>query len=198
MGAGGMVSNPTDLTRFIDGLFAGKLITVASLDKMKTIQDKYGMGIFQVPFYDQIGFGHTGGIDGFRSTLSYFPESKLSIAITSNGMNYGNNDIAIAILSSYYNRKFEIPSFATIALKTEDLDPYLGIYGSATFPLDVTVTKDDAQLMAQATGQGAFALEATSKDRFVFTAAGITIEFNPTTNQMTLIQGGIKYVLTKK
>ena len=198
MGAGGMVSNPTDLTRFIDGLFAGKLITVASLDKMKTIQDKYGMGIFQVPFYDQIGFGHTGGIDGFRSTLSYFPESKLSIAITSNGMNYGNNDIAIAILSSYYNRKFEIPSFATIALKTEDLDSYLGIYGSATFPMDVTVTKDDTQLMAQATGQGAFPLEATSKDRFVFTAAGITIEFNSTTNQMTLIQGGIKYVLTKK
>jgi hypothetical protein len=35
------------------------------------------------------------------------PESKLSVAITSNGMNYGNNDIVIAILSSYYNRKFE-------------------------------------------------------------------------------------------
>jgi hypothetical protein len=63
-----------------------------------------------------------GGIDGFRSALSYF-QSKLSVAITSNGMNYGNNDIVIAILSSYYNRKFEIPTFITLDLKTADLDP---------------------------------------------------------------------------
>jgi hypothetical protein len=54
--------------------------------------------------------------------LSYFPESKLSVAITSNGMNYGNNDIVIAILSSY-NRKFEIPTFITLDLKTADLAP---------------------------------------------------------------------------
>jgi hypothetical protein len=66
-------------------------------------------------------YGHTG-IDGFRSALSYFPESKLSVAITSNGMNYGNNDID-AILSSYYNRKFEIPTFITLDLKTADLEP---------------------------------------------------------------------------
>jgi hypothetical protein len=41
-------------------------------------------------------------------------------------MNYGNNDIVIAILSSYYNRKFEIPTFITLDLKTADLDSYLG------------------------------------------------------------------------
>ena len=198
MGAGGMVSTPTDLTQFIDGLFTGKLISAASLEQMKTIQDKYGMGIFQVPFYDKIGYGHTGGIDGFRSALSYFPESKLSIAITSNGINYGNNDIVIAILSSYYNRKFEIPTFTTLDLKTEDLDQYLGVYASTAFPLAITVTKDDAKLMAQATGQGAFPLDAIKKDTFEFRAAGIVLEFNPTANQMTIIQGGTKNVLTKK
>ncbi|WP_035663568.1 serine hydrolase domain-containing protein [Flavobacterium sp. ACAM 123] len=198
MGAGGMVSTPTDLTQFIDALFAGKLIAAASLEQMKTIQDKYGMGIFQVPFYDKIGYGHTGGIDGFRSALSYFPESKLSVAITSNGMNYGNNDIVIAILSSYYNRKFEIPTFNTLDLKTEDLDTYLGVYASATFPLAITVTKDNTKLMAQATGQGAFPLEAIKNDTFEFKAAGITLEFNPTANQMTIIQGGTKNVLIKK
>jgi len=198
MGAGGMVSTPTDLTQFIEALFAGKLIAAASLEQMKTMQDKYGMGIFQVPFYDKIGYGHTGGIDGFRSALSYFPESKLSVAITSNGMNYGNNDIVIAILSSYYNRKFEIPTFTTLDLKTEDLDAYLGVYASDTFPLAITVTKDNTKLMAQATGQGAFPLEATKKDSFEFRAAGITLEFNPIANQMTIFQGGTKNVLTKK
>jgi hypothetical protein len=52
MGAGGMVY-PSDLTQFIEALFGGKLISPASLEQMKTIQDKYGMGI-QVPFYDKI------------------------------------------------------------------------------------------------------------------------------------------------
>ncbi|MFB0909346.1 MAG: serine hydrolase domain-containing protein, partial [Flavobacterium sp.] len=198
MGAGGMVSTPSDLTYFIEALFGGKLISAASLEQMKTIQDKYGMGIFQVPFYDKIGYGHTGGIDGFRSALSYFPESKLSVAITSNGMNYGNNDIVIAILSSYYNRKFEIPTFITLDLKTADLDPYLGIYASATFPLAITVTKDNTKLMAQATGQGAFPLTAIRKDTFEFRASGITLEFNPLANQMTILQGGTRNVLTKK
>jgi D-alanyl-D-alanine carboxypeptidase len=198
MGAGGMIATPSDLTYFIEALFGGKLISAASLEQMKTIQDKYGMGLFQVPFYDKIGYGHTGGIDGFRSALSYFPESKLSVAITSNGMNYGNNDIVIAILSSYYNRKFEIPTFITLDLKTADLDPYLGIYASATFPLAITVTKDNTKLMAQATGQGAFPLTAIKKDTFEFRAAGITLEFNPLANQMTILQGGTRNVLTKK
>ncbi|MFT5254566.1 MAG: D-alanyl-D-alanine carboxypeptidase [Flavobacteriales bacterium] len=198
MGAGAMVSTPSDLTQFIEALFSGKLISAASLEQMKTIQEKYGMGFFQVPFYDKIGYGHTGGIDGFRSALSYFPESKLSVAITSNGMNYGNNDIVIAILSSYYNRKFEIPTFTTLDLKTEELDPYLGEYASPSFPLVITVTKDNTKLIAQATGQGAFPLEAIKKDTFEFRAAGITLEFNPTVNQMTIIQGGTKNVLTKK
>jgi D-alanyl-D-alanine carboxypeptidase len=165
---------------------------------MKTIEDKYGMGIFLGPFYDKIGYGHTGGIDGFGSELSYWPESKLSIAITSNGMNYRNNDIVIAILSRYYNRKFEIPTFITLELKTEDLDTYLGVYASATFPLTVTVSKDNSKLMAQATGQDAFPLEAIKKDVFEFNPAGLRLEFNPNANEMTIIQGDTKNVFTKK
>jgi hypothetical protein len=39
-----MVSTPSDLTQFIEALFSGKLISPASLEQMKTIQDKYGMG----------------------------------------------------------------------------------------------------------------------------------------------------------
>ncbi|WP_413998412.1 serine hydrolase domain-containing protein [Flavobacterium sp. W1B] len=198
IGAGAMVSNPTDLVQFIESLFSGKLISKASLEQMKTMQDNYGMGIFQVPFYDKIGFGHTGGIDGFRSALSYFPESKLSVAITSNGMIYPNNDIVIALLSAYYNREFKNPTFEVIKLKSEDLDTYLGEYASPDFPLKIAITKDNTKLMAQATGQSAFPLEATEKDKFEFRMAGIKLEFNPKVNQMTIIQGGRTNILTKK
>ena len=61
------------MTKFIENLFNGKLVLSSSLEQMKTLKDNYGMGMFQVPFYDKKGYGHTGGIDGFLSVLYYFP-----------------------------------------------------------------------------------------------------------------------------
>ncbi|SFE18833.1 CubicO group peptidase, beta-lactamase class C family [Flavobacterium xueshanense] len=198
MGAGAVVSNPQDLTLFIQKLFANALITKNSLKQMTTLQENYGMGIFQYPFYDKKSFGHTGGIDEFRSTLSYFPEDKLAVALTSNGKTYDNNDIIIAALSAYYNKPFTIPTFKTIALKSEDLDPYLGEYSDAGFPMKITITKENTKLFAQATGQSAFPLEPTEKDSFEFIMAGIKLEFKPNEKQMILKQGGGKFALTKK
>jgi hypothetical protein len=45
---GGIVS--PSLLQFIEALFSGKLISPASLEQMKTIQDKYGMGLFKYRF----------------------------------------------------------------------------------------------------------------------------------------------------
>lgn len=198
MGAGAIVSNPTDMVVFINNLFSNKIINEKSLEQMKTIKDNYGMGLFQVPFYDKKGYGHTGGIDGFTSVVWHFPENKLSVALTSNGGIYGNNDIMIATLSCYYGKPFEIPTFKTIEIKSEDLDPYLGEYSSTDFPLRIAITKDNLKLFAQATGQSSFPLNATEKDKFEFLAAGIKLEFNPSKNQMILNQGGRKFTLAKK
>ncbi len=198
MGAGAVVSNPTDLVNFIEALFKGKIINEMSLEKMKTIRDNYGMGIFQVPFRDKKGYGHTGGIDGFHSVVCYFSDSKLSVALTSNGMVYENNDILIAALSSYFGYPFSIPTFESVKLESGELDKYIGVYSSPDFPLAITITKDGNILFAQATGQSAFPLEATRKDIFEFSPAGIKLEFKPTDRQMILMQGGRKFVLTKK
>jgi D-alanyl-D-alanine carboxypeptidase len=198
MGAGALVSNPTDLVLFIESLFANKIISKNSLEQMSTIKDNFGMGIFQVPFYDKKGLGHTGGIDGFGSVVSYFPENKLAIALTSNGILYKNNDVLIAVLSNYYGRPFVLPTFNTIELKTEDLDKYLGEYSSSDIPLKITITKDNSKLFAQATGQAAFPLDATEKDTFVFLTAGIKMEFKSIDNQFVLNQGGRKFTFTKK
>ena len=52
--------------------------------------------------------------------------------------------------------------------------------------------------MAQATGQSAFALEATEIDKFKFDQAGILLEFNPTDKSMILNQGGGKFNFIKE
>ena len=198
LGAGAITSTPSDLTKFADALFSGKLLTNESLEIMKTIKDGYGIGLFQIPFYKSVGYGHTGGIDGFSSIYSYFSDDKISYALISNGTNINNNDISIAVLSAIYDKPYEIPVFTTFTLTSEDLDKYLGVYASKQIPMKITISKDGNTLIAQGTGQPAFPIEATEKDKFKFDQAGAKFEFNLTAKTMILFQGGGQINFTKE
>ena len=198
LGAGAITSTTSDLTKFADALFSGKLLTNESLEIMKTIKDGYGIGLFQIPFYKSVGYGHTGGIDGFSSIYSYFSDDKISYALISNGTNINNNDISIAVLSAIYDKPYEIPVFTTFSLTSEDLDKYLGVYASKQIPLKITISKDGNTLIAQGTGQPAFPIEATEKDKFKFDQAGAKFEFNLTAKTMILFQGGGQINFTKE
>ena len=198
LGAGAITSTPSDLTKFADALFSGKLLKIESLEIMKTVKDDYGIGLFQMPFYKSIGYGHTGGIDGFSSVYSHFADDKISYALISNGTNMNTNDISIAVLSAVYNKPYEIPVFTTYNLTSEDLNKYLGVYASKQIPLKITITKDGNTLIAKGTGQPALTLEATDKDKFKFDQAGAKFEFNPAEKTMILFQGGGQIKFTKE
>ena len=197
-GAGSVVSTPTDLVKFIEGLLGGKLVSQNSIDQMKTLKDGYGMGMLSIPFYERKALGHNGGIDGFVSNLSYFPKDSVAFSYCSNGEVYQMNNILIGMLSIYFNRPYKIPVFTSITLTSSELDKYLGIYASKQIPLKITVSKDNATLIAQATGQQSFPLEATEKDIFKFDRVGVVMEFNPSKNEFTLKQGGGTYLFTKE
>lgn len=198
LGAGAVVSTPTDLTLFADALFNGKIISKSSINKMKTVNDSYGLGLFQIPFYDKVSYGHTGGIDGFSSVFSYFPEDKVSFALVSNGTNFNNNNIAIALLSAVYNKNFDVPTFKSIKVSSKDLKSYVGVYATKQLPLKMTITTKNNVLIAQATGQSSFVLEPTKKHKFKYEAAGVVLEFVPKKNEMLLKQGGGVFTFTKE
>ena len=197
LGAGAIVSTPSDIVRFSNALFEGKLIKEESLKQMETIKDGYGIGLFQIPFGNKYGFGHTGGIDGFSSVFIHLADGDVSYALTSNGSNFNNNNISIAVLSAVYNEPYDLPEFNTVELTSEDLDKYLGVYSSSEIPVNITITKQDITLIAQATGQSSFPLEATGKDEFKFNAAGVVMEFNPTDHSFVLKQGGGAFTFRK-
>lgn len=198
MGAGALLSTPTDLTIFIEQLFAGKIISEKSLALMKTMNEKYGMGMFELPYFEKRSYGHSGGIDGFQSVLTYFPEEKLAVALTSNGLVYANNNVLLCALSAYFNKPFEIPTFKSVDLTTAALDLFLGNYSSAQIPLKIAITRKENKLFAQATGQPSFPLEATSANSFQFEKAGLVLEFNTDKKQMTLKQAGNEFLYTKE
>jgi len=187
------------LNIFIENLFAGKIVSAENLNLMKTIKDKFGMGILEFPYFERKSYGHTGGIDGFRSILSYFPNEKLALAITSNGaMGYDNNNILLCALSSYFNKPFQMPSFSNVEITAVTLDSYLGTYGSSQIPIKINITKKESTLIAQATGQPSFPLEPTASNVFKFDPAGVIIEFNAEKKELILKQGGKDYVFLKE
>lgn len=198
LGAGGIVSTPTDLVKFSDALFQGKILKKEILKQMKSIEGNYGLGLFTIPFDNKKGFAHTGGIDGFASVFTYFEEGKVSYALISNGTNFNNNDISLTVLSAVYNKPYDIPVFSTYKVTSTDLDVYLGNYTSKENPLKVEISKENATLIAQAKGQSAFPLEATEKHKFKFDRAGVVLEFNPADKTMLLKQGGRQFTFTKE
>lgn len=197
-GAGCLISTPSDLAKFGDALFGGKLLQTASLQKMKTMTDTYGYGLFTIPFYGRFGLGHNGKVDGFNAVFGHFKQGQVSLAVLSNGLNTDFNSITVALLSAVYNRDYEIPSFVELEVSEEDRKSYLGTYASADFPLKLTVTQENTKLYAQATGQGAFPLEATAQHNFRFVPAGIVIVFKPKERSLLLSQAGKSYTFKRE
>ncbi len=199
-GAGALVSTPTDLDRFLEALFGGKLLSASSLAAMQDVRDGYGRAMLQAPFGEKKGYGHTGGIDAFRSVALYFPGDKLAVALCGNGGSFSPNEALVGALSIYFGKPYKIPNFAASAYAPTpaDLDRYAGTYGSPAIPLKITVTKEGASLRAQARGQGAFALEPVSAGVFKFDQAGIRMEFDAAKPTFTLQQGGKEYSFTKE
>ncbi len=201
-GAGAIVSNTGDLMAFIDGLFNGKLLKAASLEKMIEIEEGYGRGIFVFPLNDMKGYGHNGGIDGFQSNLVYFKEQKTAFTLLTNGANYPLNDVMIGVLSIWFDLPYKMPNLneKEIELSEADLKKYEGIYASKQIPLKITFKVQDGKLTAQATGQGAFPLTVVSKTKFKFEPAGIVLLFDEADSfkNFTLKQGGGSFDFTRE
>ncbi len=192
--AGAMVSTPEDLTQFMKALFDGKLVKPKSLELMKTLQEGYGMALIQFPFGERKFFGHTGGIEGFRANVGYYPTEDLSVSLIVNGENTNRNDIMIGILSMYYKIPFPMPNFEK--LEGNLIKAYSGTYISTEIPIKITVFEKNGELMAQATGQSAFELTMQNEKTFIFSMAGVEITFG--TNSFVLKQGGQKFNFTKE
>lgn len=198
MGAGAVVSTPSDLNKFYDALFLGKLLKPDMLKTMTTINGEFGMGIISFPFGDKISYGHAGGIDGFTSMAGYFPEDKIGVALISNGRRYSNNDLMIATLNTVFGIDFTLPEFSSFEVSAEDLEQYKGSYSAEGFPLIISIWNEENQLMAQATGQGAFPLDAVSPHVFSFVSAGLLLQFFPEKGSMILKQGGYEIEMFKE
>jgi len=193
-----LVSTPGDMAGFIQSLFDLKLISQASLNRMKTIRDGEGLGLVTFTFAGKSFYGNTGGGDNYGSWLMYQPEEKLVVAYTTNAKVYPVKDIVSGAIDIYYGKPFEIPAFETIAVSPEVLDKYVGVYSNPDAPKKWTITRDGGTLFGQPGSEGAVAVEATAQDKFQLFGGKVTFEFDAAKKQMILKRGGRSIVFTKE
>ena len=197
-GAGQIVSTTNDLARFIRALFEGKLVSPETLHRMITLRDGWGLGIEPHTFADKTFLGHAGGGDNYGSWLSYLPEEKLAVAYMTNAKVYPVPDLMRAVVDIIYHRPFEIPTFETLAIGTDVLEQYVGVYSSADAPVKFTITRQGSTLFVQPGNQSSAALEATAQDKFQLLGGRVVLEFDAAKQQMILKRGGPERIFTKE
>jgi CubicO group peptidase (beta-lactamase class C family) len=83
--AGALYSTTEDLLKWEQALFAGKVVSKASLDRMITpFKSDYGFGLINKIDQGRRVISHNGGIDGFNTRMAYYPDSRTVIVVLSN------------------------------------------------------------------------------------------------------------------
>ncbi len=199
IGVGDIVATTKDLNTFLYNFFNYKFVTKELVEQMKPAkQEAFGRGLMRIPFYEQTFYGHGGNTYGTHSIVSYNEKDGIGLSVSINGERFPHNNFAIGILSIIYGKDFEFPDFKTIALKSEDLDKFLGTYSSPSFPLKMTIAKEGNTLTGQGTGQPAFPLECYEINKFKFDQAQIKFEFKPEEGKLIINQAGYEFELTKE
>lgn len=88
---GGLISTASDLFRFSDALFGGKLVSTATLKEMmapfpvRQGKSIYGLAIDQWPSTTLgTGYGHNGSLLGAEANVFYFPDQQATFVILTN------------------------------------------------------------------------------------------------------------------
>jgi D-alanyl-D-alanine carboxypeptidase len=135
--AGGMCTNIDDLAKWNSALFAGQVISRASLDECLTPQrlnngesSGTGMGWFVDALYGKPYVYHGGGIYGFVNHTLFLPEENLYVAVLRNFINRTTDTRRIAEAVAGIVLGEAVPSAATetISLSPEQMSLYVGVY----------------------------------------------------------------------
>jgi len=176
--AGALYSTTEDLLRWEQGLFGGKLLSAASLQKMTTpFKDDYAFGLTVHTTKGHKVIGHGGGIEGFNTFLAYYPDDKMTVVVLANLNGSAPEQIAGQLAAIAHNENVQLPSERKeITVSPKTLADYTGTYELAP-GFDLVVTLEGTQLMSQATGQPKVQLFAESETKFFLKVVDAQVEF---------------------
>jgi hypothetical protein len=193
--AGSLYSTVDDLLAWEKAFFGDKVVSAASRAAMTTDQgEKYGFGLLIDDLGGHKNIWHNGGINGFATHMVNFQDDGLIVITLANLESARSTRLGTEIARIWLGLPAPPPPAALVPVTVAPavLDRYVGVYELMP-SFNITVTRVDGGLTAQATGQGAFPLVATSDTEFHYQDAGIRIVFpagDGPAQSFTLFQGG--------
>lgn len=195
--AGALYSTTEDLLKWEQGLFGGKVLKPASLQKMTTpFKNNYAFGLSVETAGGHKVISHGGGIQGFVTDLEYYPDDKLTVVVLENVTGAAPpGEIGRKLAAVAQGDSVKLPGERKeITLDSKVLSRYTGAY-ELNPNITVLITLDGNQLYTKLTGQGALPLFPESETMFFLKAVDAQVEFPANdgqrpASQVTLHQNG--------
>jgi CubicO group peptidase (beta-lactamase class C family) len=199
-GAGALYSTTADLLKWEQGLFGGKVVQKASLDKMTTpFKNNYAFGLGVETTGGRKRISHGGGIEGFNTELSYYPDDKLTVVVLANLNGPAAGDIATKLAAIAHGETVVLPGERKeISLESKALSRFVGVYrmqGGGPAGIPMVIALDGNQLTSQLGTQPKLPIFPQSDTMFFLKAVDAQLEFpkddgSGKANQLTLHQNG--------
>src|SRR6185436_15711691 len=121
-------------------------------------------------------FGHSGGIDGFNTNLSYFPKRNITIAVLANVNSDAPDSIARQLSALMQGETVILPSERReIQVGPAELEKFTGIY-ELDPSSNLIVSVSNGKLLAQLGGEEPRQLLAESPTRFFLRTSDSQVE----------------------
>ena len=166
--AGAMYSTTGDLLLWDQALYTEKLVSRKSLDEIFTpFKNGYGYGWGISEKFDRKEISHGGGIYGFATDISRFPDDKVTVIVLTNFQGSPAGRVAGDLAAIVFGAKYELPQeIMSVAVDAKILEKYVGEYKIDQPSLVMKIMLEEGKLLGQVNGQGKFALTPESETVF--------------------------------
>ena len=177
-GAGALYSTTEDLLRWTQGLFGGRLLKPESLQKFSSpYKGGYALGVGVSAPGGRRMIEHGGGIEGFNTQLTYFPDSKITVAVLANVNGTAPTQLAGQLGQFAHGDPVRLNSERTaIPLPKERLEPLAGSYELAP-TANLIVSVEGNQLISRLGGQPPVPLFAETPTTFFARVVEAEVQF---------------------
>jgi CubicO group peptidase (beta-lactamase class C family) len=177
--AGALYSTVEDLYKWDRALYTEKLIPKAGLDRMFTpFKGNYAYGWMITSFAGHKNIRHGGGINGFTTDISRFPDDDACVIVLNNFSTGYTTEISNALAGYLFGQAVEMPKEKTVVkLAAGILDAYQGQYKLEGTQVVFSITRDGEGFFVQIQGQPRAPLLAESETKFFMKHVGFEVTF---------------------
>jgi len=193
--AGALYSTTEDLLKWERGVFGGKLLSAASLKTMTTpFKSDYACGLFVETKDGRKIIQHGGGIEGFNTQLTYYPDDKLTVVVLGNVNGMAPTEIAAKLSAVAHGEAVKLQSeHKEITVDPKILARYVGTYELQP-GAKMLITLEGNQLSEKLGEQQTFPIFPESETMFFLKVVDAQIEFvkdaSGAVTSLVLHQGG--------